>query len=336
MRIPSTRVRPASVRRTLGVVVLGCSLVVPMPVVAQAAQHRTKATSVTTTTTTTGDAYRVERLGSPARSAVYDSAGRLVATFTDGARTVVLRGTSRTFAESTTTTATVTTTARVRLLPSPFTGSVDSAWLTTALADTSPDLLDVGLQYATGAPVRLDSAGTRVAGDASYGPLVDGVRQEGSDWNDFLGLTATYGTTTDRPEADQIGALDCSGFVRMVFGRRSGLPMSLQPDGTSLPRRAVQMAASAPGVLVVPDTGQQVTTVAALQAGDLVLFDASTDDGTAIDHVGVYLGVDSGGRRRFLSSRKSADGPTLGDVGGRSVLDGKGLYATAFRSVRRL
>jgi hypothetical protein len=50
----------------------------------------------------------------------------------------------------------------------------------------------------------------------------------------------------------------------------------------------------------------------------------------------MYLGIDSGGHHRFISSRKTANGPTLGDTGGRSILDGTGFYAVAFRSARRL
>jgi hypothetical protein len=121
----------------------------------------------------------------------------------------------------------------------------------------------------------------------------------------------------------------------MVLGRRLGLPMALDPNGRDLPRRAVHMGASAPGVITIPNRGTQVTDLRRLLPGDLVLFDASTDDGTDIDHVGMYLGRDDAGRYRFLSSRKSADGPTMGDVRGRSVLDGTGLYATAFRIARR-
>ncbi len=73
-----------------------------------------------------------------------------------------------------------------------------------------------------------------------------------------------------------------------------------------------------------------------LQPGDVVAFDASTTDGTRIDHVGIFLGRDSLGHDRFISSRKTADGPTLGDLGGRSVLDGTGLYAVSFRTARRI
>jgi hypothetical protein len=67
-----------------------------------------------------------------------------------------------------------------------------------------------------------------------------------------------------------------------------------------------------------------------------VFFDADPGDGARIDHVGIYLGVDAGGRHRFVSSRKGINGPTLGDYRGASLLDGAGLYARAFRASRRL
>lgn len=287
------------------------------------------------TASTTTDGFTTSRASAPARTLVKDSSGKLVATLTDGARSVVLAGPSRRFAESTTS-ATVTTGAWVRLLAAPFTGTVDRAWLTTALADRSADLLADAMAYTTGAPEVRAADGTLVSHDASYGPLVDGSRQEGSDWNDYLGVSATYDGRTDSPEAAQARALDCSGFVRMVFGVRGGHPMSLDTDGVRLPRRAVQMATGDQGTVVVPNRGKQVTAFGTLLAGDLVLFDASTDDGTAVDHVGIYLGKDSAGRPRFVSSRKTVDGPTMGDVAGRSNLDGTGLYATSFRMVSRL
>lgn len=275
-------------------------------------------------------------LDGPRRVEVRDGAG-LVATFTNGARTVTVRGTARTFAEPSTTTASVTGTSRVRLLPQPFTGTVDTTWLKSALADTSPDLLDVALQYVTGAPVVRAADGSVLSSDASYGPLQpDGTRQEGSDFNDYLGVAWTYGATTDAPEAEQIGSLDCSGFTRMVFGYRSGIAMGLDPDGVRLPRRAVQMLDSAPGVVTVTNSGSQPGSTSSLLPGDLVFFDASTNDGTLIDHVGIFLGTDSAGAPRFVSSRKTADGPTLGDVGGRSTLTGTGYYATAWRAARRI
>jgi cell wall-associated NlpC family hydrolase len=311
--------------RTVLVLVTGLALLGTLSGVAAAARKEI----------VVANAFTTERLQGPARTVVHDGAGRLVATFTDGSRSVVVTGAARTLREPGVS-VTVASTSRVRLLPAPFDGTVDEVWLRVQLADTSPDVLETALQYVAGAPTVRDESGALVSSDASYGPLVDGSRQEGSDWNDYVGTAATYDGVVDPPEADQAGALDCSGFVRMVFGARSGLPMVLTPDGVRLPRRAVQMATAGPGTVVVADTGRQVTGLAALLPGDLVLFDASTDDGTDTDHVGIYLGRDSSGGHRFVSSRKSADGPTMGDLRGASRLDGAGYYAKALRSVRRV
>ena len=295
------------------------------------------ARSAVTSSETPGTSWSYRRLKNPSRVRVLDSSSAPVATFTVGARTVTVRGPARVFAEPTSTAATVSSTTWVRLLPQPFTGAVDVAWLEAERADTSPDLLATAMQYIAGAPDLLAADGSRVAGDADYGPLrSDGTRAEGSDFNDYLGVSWSYGSTVDRPETDQLGSLDCSGFIRMVTGYRSGLAMTLSPDGARLPRRAVQMLSSAPGVVTVPDTGARPTSTAALAPGDLVFFDASTDDGDLVDHVGMYLGPDSAGAPRFVSSRKTVNGPTLGDVGGRSLLSGTGLYATAWRAARRL
>ena len=325
--------RPCSrtLGRTAASLVVGCLAagVLALPGQALAAKNESGTTS---TSSTSG--WTFERASSPARTLVKDADGALIATLTDGSRSVVLAGPSRTFTESTTT-AKVKTSAWVRLLPAPSTGDVDTTWLSAALADRSPDVLAIAMAYTTGAPTVLEDDGMLLSSDASYGPLVDGSRQEGSDWNDYLQVTATYDGKTDSPEAAQAGALDCSGFVRMVFGRRLGVPMVLTPDGVRLPRRAVQMHTSAPGTLLIDGTTRP-TDLTGLLAGDLVLFDASTDDGTLVDHVGVYLGKDSAGSPRFVSSRKTVDGPTMGDTGGRSTLSGTGLYATSLRAVRRL
>ena len=122
----------------------------------------------------------------------------------------------------------------------------------------------------------------------------------------------------------------------MVWGYRNGVPMTLRPDGVALPRRAFKMYESAPGIVTVKNIGSQVMSFSRLAPGDLVFFDAATDDGAAIDHVGMYLGRDGAGNERFLSSRKSINGPTLGDYNGQSILSGTGLYARSFRAVRRL
>lgn len=295
-------------------------------------------TTTTTSTTTAVPSFTYKQLSNPNRVQVLDGSTQPVATFTHGARTVTVRGAARTFAEPSTTSASVVSRTWVRLLPRPFTGTVDTSWLNGALTDTSPDVLALAAQYVTGAPTVRAADGSLLSSDADYGPLLpDGTREEGSDFNDYLGTTWSYGTRVDAPEAQQIGALDCSGFVRMVLGHRAGLPLTLSPDGgASLPRRSFEMLASAPGVVTVPSTGARPTSTAVLAPGDLVFFDASTDDGTQIDHVAIYLGTDTAGAPRFVSSRKTVNGPTLGDAGGRSTLSGTGLYATTWRAARRL
>jgi cell wall-associated NlpC family hydrolase len=191
------------------------------------------------------------------------------------------------------------------------------SWLATTLADRSPDVLAVAFEYATGAPL-----------DARYA--------SGADFNDFLGRAWSYGSRVDQPEPAELGALDCSGFVRMVLGYRLGMPMSIGASSGTLPRTARDQLASAPGTVLVPNAGVQAHSLAALRAGDLVFFDASTRDGTGIDHVGIYIGRDQAGHDRFISSRRGADGPTVGDVDGASIVDGTGYWASAFRAVRRL
>lgn len=281
--------------------------------------------------------YTFTRAKGPARTIVRDATGAWVATFTDGARSVVVSGPSRRFEEGAGAGA-VTSKTWVRVLASRFSGRVDVGWLERVRADTSPDVLQTAMHFVAGSPDVVGADGLLAAADASYGPLqADGSRQEGADWNDFQGVTATYPDATDAPEPAQARSLDCSGFMRMLWGRRFAIPLGLRPDGgATMPRRAVEQAASAPGVVPIANTQKQVTDLRGLQPGDLVFFDASSDDGTAVDHVGMYLGPDAGDRHRFISSRKSADGPTMGDLRGASVLDGTGLYARSFRSSRRL
>jgi hypothetical protein len=47
-------------------------------------------------------------------------------------------------------------------------------------------MLAIAMQYIKGQPALMDGT-LQIAGDASYGPLVDGQRQEGADFNDYLG-----------------------------------------------------------------------------------------------------------------------------------------------------
>lgn len=272
----------------------------------------------------------------PQKTVVTDSSGSWVATFTYGSRTVALDGPKRTFSEPTAASAVITSTY-VRLLPAPYSGTVDSAWLRAAKNDTSPDLLAIAAQYVQGSPDLRNDSGLRIAGDAGYGPLQsDGTRKEGADFNDYLGTSWNYADGADAPEAAELGDLDCSGFVRMVFGYRGGLPMTRDPDEDRLPRRSHDILEYGPGTLIHHNRWSQLKTFDRIQTGDLVFFDAEEDPDGQIDHVGIYLGQDTAGKHRFISSRKSANGPTMGDTNGRSILDGTGYYAKAFRAARRI
>lgn len=274
--------------------------------------------------------------GNPTTRVISDSTGSWIATYTYGSRTVTLAGPKRTFTEETAA-APVTSSTYVRLLPQPYSGTVDEGWLAAAKTDTSPDLLAVAAQYLQGSPGIRDTSGLLIASDAGYGPLQpDGTRREGADFNDYLGIPWDYPDTTDKPESDEHGYMDCSGFVRMVFGYRGGVPMTLNTAPDRLPRRSYQMLQAAPGTMVYQDKSTQLKTFDRINPGDLVFFDAEDDAAGQIDHVGIYLGQDEAGRHRFISSRKSANGPTMGDTNGRSILDGTGYYAKSFRAVRRI
>jgi hypothetical protein len=270
------------------------------------------------------------------------------ATLTYGAYTVTLKGPQRSFMEPTAAHPVVHPTW-VRTLPSPFDGSLDSEWLDAAHAANTaraPDVLAIAMQYIRGAcPVYQKEV--QIGGDARYGPLVEGKRQEGSDFNDYLGIEWNYEDgSVDRPEEKQFRCLDCSGYMRMVWGYRRNMratrhggivPLCLTPvrGHSAMPRRANEIFEAGPGAIVVDPT-DRAGQPSRLRIGDLVFFDADPEDGDRLDHVGMFLGVDQGGRYRFISSRKARNGPTLGDFRGRSVLDGDGLYARSFRAARRI
>lgn len=309
----------------------------------QSSDESVKTTQEASTTTTPAlvaatAGYKYVHLTAPDRIEVSDAKGWL-ATFTTGSRTVSLRGQGRTFSEPSTTSASVMHNVWVRLLSAPFQGGVDETNLSALLADTSPDVLTIAMQYVDGSGSAADSSGLIIASNADYGPLqADGTRKEGADFNDYLGIAKDYGYRVDTPEADQFNSLDCSGYIRMVYGYRLGLPLGLEPTQSKsyIPRRAVQIYDAAPGVTLLTQGSSTTGLLDALLPGDLIFHDASTNDGTAIDHSGIYVGKDNQGNYRFISSRKTANGPTLGDVGGKSILNGSGLYARTLVAAKRL
>lgn len=62
----------------------------------------------------------------------------------------------------------------------------------------------------------------------------------------------------------------------------------------------------------------------------------NTRTGERLDDVSMVLGHDTEGHLIFVSSREEVNGPTIGDVGGVSRLDGNGYYAKTLRSAKRL
>ena len=281
----------------------------------------------------------------PARTTVVDAAGRVLVTFTVGARTATLDGPDRTFAEPQFPGRAVTTRVWVRLLPQAWRPEDENApwvrdWLQTFLGSTEPDVLAFVRDYLDGAPAERDAREVRFKGDASFGPPPPPGSPpiENNDFYDYLGVDWTFADGARRdPDPVRYGTVDCSGFVRLVYGFRAGYPLiPTNERGPGLPRRARAMSENGPGVTLLPDTGGIPPDLGVLQAGDLLFFDLDKTADGRTDHVAIYLGRDASGGHRFVSSRVRADGPTLGDLGGTSLLDDAGYYARSFRSAKRL
>ncbi len=319
-----------------------CSDAPPPPVAESAVSTVSAGTGAAPTTAVDPAAVTFERAAHPARTLAKDDSGAVVATFTDGARTVVLRGPERLFEEPSATEATVTTSAWVRLAPRAWKHGAEQSswfapWFESVAASTKPDVLATAFEYVQGAPEHHNDDGVRISGDASFGPLGSNGqnRLEANDFYDYLGVSWRFPDTGRvQPEPRRYGSLDCSGFVRMVLGYRLGFALrgSNEP-GPGLPRRAFAIEKYGPGLEVVPDAGDTAHDYEALQPGDLVFFE--TEGGPQLDHMGIYLGLDSNGGHRFLSSREKANGPTMGDIGGTSLLDDGRFYSRGWRAARR-
>jgi cell wall-associated NlpC family hydrolase len=291
-----------------------------------------------------------ERLSNPARTVARAEDGSVAATFTDGARTAVLAGPVRTFTEEEFTTAKVTTDRWVRLLPETWKkGAEQAEWFTTWFEEhrgsKKPDLLALSVEYLHGAEKKADERGIAYTGDADFGPLNPDVaareadlRLEQSDFYDYLGMSYTFRDgTVLQPERMRHRDVDCSGYVRLVFGYRARYPLAPTDElGDGLPRTADAMARSDLGVPVLELTGERPSSLGRLQPGDLVFFEVDARTGPRLDHIGIYMGLDTDGHPRFISSRAEANGPTFGDKGGDARLDGDGYYAEGLRSARRL
>ncbi|MDI1429856.1 NlpC/P60 family protein [Polyangium sorediatum] len=287
--------------------------------------------------------------------------GEPVAWFTHGGYSVRMAGPSRTFGANKAASS-VTTTTWVRTLSEPFDAE-----------KTSEETLSAWLNAARGVNCE---AGTQdviaISYDYAEGGSKDARYALGADFHDFLGID------WDPIDAKSIladlgleGALDCSGYMRLVWGSRANftydgadasLPLSLKSVPGHLPRTSEDMYRSGPGRIVVPFRTQPAgaapfqgapttTELAAIEPGDLVFFDSQCNytiatallcgkDVGAISHVGMFVGRDNGGNYRFISSRSQANGPTVGNTGGWSIfnagVDGTGSYPQRFRGARRL
>ncbi|MFF2862267.1 C40 family peptidase [Streptomyces rubiginosohelvolus] len=260
------------------------------------------------------------RLENPARSVLRGSDGQIKAVFTDGARLATLTGPARTFTD----------------------------WHAEYADSKEDDVFATAFQYVAGAPQKKDDQGVAYAGDANFGPLnttgAEGgdLRLAQSDFYDCLGLPYPFRDgQTGTPESMRARSLDCSGFIRMVLGYRTRYPlMSSDTSGDGLPRTANGMARSDEGADVLPLTGvgadARPSAIDQLQPGDLVFFKLDARTKERLDHVGIVLGYDTEGHLIFVSSREEINGPTIGDVGGVSRLDGNGYYAKTLRSAKRL
>lgn len=294
-----------------------------------------------------------ERLGNPERSVLRGQDGQVLATFTDGARTATLKGPSRTFTEPASTKSRVVTEDWVRLMPEPWRKGAEKEkwfkdWFKQYYGSEEDDVFAFAFQYVEGAPVKKDDEGIPYAGDAHFGPLNpngsqgNDLREELSDFYDYLGIPYTFRDgTTIRPEDRRARSVDCSGYMRLVWGYRARYPLkSSDAKGDGLPRTANGMARSRLGTDVLRLKGvgaaDRPTSIDVLQPGDLVFFKLDQRTGQRLDHAGIYLGVDTDGHRIFISSREEVNGPTIGDKGGTSRLDGNGYYASALRSAKRL
>jgi NlpC/P60 family len=299
-----------------------------------------------------------ERTGSlgqklPAETLVKDSNGSPVALFSMGSRTAVFYGKNRVLSEKNFSVE-VKTNTWVRILPMAYNGSIPEEWFNAAMRmnqELAPDVLGIGLQYVEGQPEIKNNQGQVIAADASYGPFDDtGTnRVGGSDVMDFLGtqIVGVLSNGRSKPKNENLRSLDCSGFIRIVFGYRHSvkvgeeeiivpLAKSNPAEADALPRTAAEILQANIGINIAPDKVNQIKVFDDLRVGDLVFFRAEIESERDIDHVGIYLGIDSSGEHRFLSSRKTANGPTMGDVGGASVLNGNGVYAKSFHAVKRL
>lgn len=214
-----------------------------------------------------------------------------LATFTSGARSVLLRRTDDPPALATSGLATFTPPGRLLLLPEPFDGTVDEVLLDEMVNTPAMDLYDRLYALAN------DNI-TMVNGVQVYGP---NAYDATADFNDYLGITFDG----DAPDMAKTGKLSPQGLTRLIYGP-AGLGLPLAEIPVDLVSQYTE--STAPGVSVI-DTETYMPSghmIAALQMGDILGF--SSGGTHATHHIGIYLGPDSLGARRFISMRADKDG----------------------------
>ncbi|MFC0533376.1 C40 family peptidase [Phytohabitans kaempferiae] len=293
--------------------------------------------------------YELLDMAGPARMQVRRRADQaVVATLTVGARTVTFAGPRRRFAEPSTTAAVVESTTWVQVAPQAWPPGPQipeslAQWLLAELRrdDLPVDVLAAAMQYLPDAPDLRDEQGVRYAGDAGFGYVHSRDERDGADFYDYLAIPWHFPDGGSvKPSGRWVRDLDCSGFVRLIYGYRFGIPLFSQTATTTvdgLPRTAASMAAYARSVVIAaaPSPSRSPTDLSAMQPGDLVFFALDDDDAALITHSGIYVGDDADGGMRFISSRGTVDGPTIGDVRGDGVID-SGYFGKRLRRVIRL
>jgi cell wall-associated NlpC family hydrolase len=322
--------------------------------------------------------YTFSVASNPARVEVFNGSS-LAATFTDKCYTVSMTGPSRTFDETNSAAGSTNLTSYsmshnvwVRKFTAPFSITAYNnnpaaqkealrQWLydaTIANQNNVADVLKSAMQYIEGASAQngaFNGQTVQIYGDASY--------TSGGDYNDYMQVTINYTTPwvkTDAPEANENLSLDCSGFMRMIWGVRNNsagsytdglVPLSIDKNGAwdnsnnTMTRTSYAMYANSPGVVVITHSGAAATgQISKLNIGDLVFFDDNIGTASSqINHVGMYIGQwtkpgTSSVYARFISSRTAINGPTMGDYSGASLLNysATSKYTKTFCAARRL
>lgn len=134
-------------------------------------------------------------------------------------------------------------------------------WFEEFSGSEEDDLFAYAFQYAEGAPVKEDGEGTPYA---------------------------------IQPEQKRYRSIDCSGFIRTVFGYRGRFPLIAdEKSGDGLPRTANGMARSKAGTDIIKLAAgsppyERPKSISVLQPGDLVFFKLDARTKERLDGNGYY------------------------------------------------